>query len=159
VTAGSYENVQTGPVILDGHGRPVWFKPMPYGWYAFNLRAQTFRGQPVLTWWEGTILGLGECVIMDSTYREIARIQGGNGRQIDPHEFLLTPEGTALITAWPPTVPADLSSVGGPRHGQVAESVIQEVDVQSGRVLLEWRSLEHVPVSESYMWPGGGVYD
>ena len=26
-------------------------------------------------------------------------------------------------------------------------------------VLLEWRSLEHVPVSESYMWAGGGVYD
>ena len=37
--------------------------------------------------------------------------------------------------------------------------MIQEIDVQTGRVLLEWRSLEHVPVSESYVRPGHGVYD
>jgi hypothetical protein len=132
---------------------------MPKGWFSMDLRTQTYRGRPVLTWWEGTILGTGEAVIMDTSYREIARVRAGNGHQVDPHEFLLTPDGTALITCSPTTVSADLSSVGGSRHGRVAESVIQEVDVQTGRVLLEWRSLEHVSVSESYMWPGHGVYD
>jgi hypothetical protein len=53
----------------------------------------------------------------------------------------------------------DLSSVGGSGHGQVWESVLQEIDVATGRVLLEWRSLEHVPLSESYMWVGHGEYD
>jgi hypothetical protein len=124
-----------------------------------NLRTQSYRGEPVLTWWEGTIEGVGECVIADASYREIARVRAGNGHQVDPHELLLTSEGTALITASPSTVPADLSSVGGGQHGQAFESVIQELDVQSGRVLLEWRSLDHVPVSESYMFAGGGVYD
>ena len=95
---------------------------------------------------------------MDTSYREIARVRAGNGHTIDVHEFLLTPEGTALITCSPPVVSADLSSVGGSKDGQVAESVIQEIDVETGRVLLEWRSLEHVSVSESYMRPGG-VYD
>lgn len=159
VVAGSNARVPTGPVILDRTGRAVWFKQMPHDSYAMNLHAQTYRGQPVLTWWEGSVLGYGECVIMDSSYREIARVRAGNGHQVDPHEFLLTPEGTALITASPSTVRADLSSVGGSRDGQVSESVIQEIDVASGQVLLEWRSLEHVPVSESYMWAGNGEYD
>jgi hypothetical protein len=159
LTAGTNAQAQNGLVILDAHGRPVWFKPMPKGWFAMDFRAQTYRGQPVLTWWQGTIFGQGEAVIMDTSYREVARVRAGNGHQVDPHEFLLTPEGTALITCSPSTVAADLSSVGGSRHGHVSESVIQEVDVQSGQVLLEWRALDHVPVSESYMWAGGGVYD
>lgn len=137
----------------------MWFKPLPQGVLAMNLRAQTYLGQPVLTWWEGALLGGGEAVVMDSSYREIARVQAGNGRLVDPHEFLLTAEGTALLVASAPVVSADLSSVGGSRNGQVYESVVQELDVRTGRVLLEWRSLEHVPVSESYMWVGGGVYD
>jgi hypothetical protein len=159
LTAGSNAAVPTGPVIVDAHGRPVWFKSLPRGWYAFDLKAQTYRGKPVLTWWQGTILGEGHAVVMDTSYREIATVHAGNGHQVDPHEFLLTSEGTALITASPTTVPADLTSVGGSRNGRVADSVIQEIDVQTGRVVLEWRALEHVPVSESYMWAGNGVYD
>jgi hypothetical protein len=159
LTAGTNAKAQNGTVILDRHGAPVWFKPSPRGWFAYDLRAQRYRDRPVLTWWQGTIFGQGEVVIMDTSYTEVARVRAGNGHQVDPHEVLLTPEGTALITCSPSTVAADLSSVGGSRHGHVAESVIQEVDVASGEVLLEWRSLDHVPVSESYMWAGGGVYD
>ena len=150
---------QSGLLILDGQGEPVWARVLPTSWFAMNFRVQTYRGQPVLTWFEGTLVGGGQGVILDSSYREIARVQAGNGLQLEVHEFLLTPEGTALITVVPPAVPADLTSVGGSRHGRVAESVIQEVDVETGEVLLEWRSLEHVPVSESYMWAGNGPYD
>jgi hypothetical protein len=149
---------EPGLLILDGLGEPVWFKVLPQGRTAVNLRVQTYRGQPVLTWYEGTG-SLGEGVIMDSSYREIARVKAGNGRQVNPHEFLLTPQGTALITASPSIVSADLTSVGGSKSGRVADSVIQEIEIQTGQVLLEWRALEHVPVSESYMWPGNGVYD
>ena len=159
LTAGTNARAQNGTVIVDQHGSPVWFKPSPRGWFAYDFRPQTYRGKPVLTWWQGTIFGMGEVVIMDTSYREVARVHAGNGHQVDPHEVLLTPEGTALITCSPSTVPADLSSVGGSQHGHVAESVLQEIDVESGEVLLEWRSLDHVPVSESYMWAGGGVYD
>ena len=97
-------------------------------------------------------------MIVDSSYREIARVRAGNGHTVDAHELLLTPEGTALITCSPSNVSADLSSIGGAKDGKVAESVIQEIDVESGRVLLEWRSLEHVSVLESYVRPGG-IYD
>ncbi|MFL5822913.1 MAG: arylsulfotransferase family protein [Solirubrobacteraceae bacterium] len=149
---------QPGPLVLDAHGRVVWFRPLRDGYFAMNLRVQRYQGQPVLTWWEGNLAGLAEGVIVDSSYREVARVRAGNGHQIDPHEFLLTPQGTALITCSPSTVSHDLTPVGGAKDGQVYESVIQEVDVQTGQVVMEWHSLDHVAVSESYMAPGG-VYD
>jgi Arylsulfotransferase (ASST) len=146
-------------MILDGRGRLVWFRPVSSPLFSTDLRLQRYRGEPVLTWWEGTTTGsVGEGVIVDSSYREIARVRAGNGRKVDPHELVLTSRGTALITCSPAVVQTDLSSVGGARDGKAYESIVQEVDVQTGRVLLEWRSLDHVPVSESYMAPGG-IYD
>jgi hypothetical protein len=97
--------------------------------------------------------GRGEGIIVDASYREIARVRAGNGRAMDMHEFLLTPHGTALFVCYPEGVPADLSSIGGPSDGSARQSVIQEVDVSSGRLLFEWRSLEHVSVDESYQRP------
>lgn len=155
---------QAGPMIVDTRGQPVWFSPVAARGWAANFRVQRYRGKPVLTWWEGSVVppgyGQGEGVIMDSSYTEVARVRAGNGRQADLHEFTLTPQGTALITCFPATVQADLTAVGGSRKGLVSESIIQEIDVASGRVLLEWRSLEHVAMSESYLLPPqSGVWD
>jgi hypothetical protein len=145
---------QPGALLLDGHGEPVWFKPLASGTWTTNVRVSRYHDRPVLTMWEGKVVsstfGRGEGVILDSSYREVARVRAGNGRQMDLHEFVLTPRGTALFTCYPETVRADLSSVGGPSDGQAREAIIQEVDVQSGRVLFEWRSLDHIPVKESY---------
>ncbi len=149
-------NRQSGPMIGDEHGSPVWFRPVGPNYFATNLRVQEYRGEPVLTWWEGTPFGLGEGVIMDSSYREIARIRAHKG-QVDPHELVLTREGTALFFCYSP-VPADLSSVGGSKDGQVLDPAIQEIDVQTGRLLMEWRGIDHIAVSESYVRPGG-IYD
>jgi arylsulfotransferase ASST len=148
---------QAGPLMLDHEGEPVWFAPISRALWLSNFRAGRYRGQPVLTWWEGRMTsegyGRGEGVIADTSYRELARVRAGNGREIDVHEFLVTPEGTALFVCYPQTSPADLSSVGGPSNGTAQESIVQEVDVESGRVLLEWRSLEHIAVEESYQRP------
>src|SRR3712207_7250119 len=46
-----------------------------------DVRVQRYRGQPVLTWWQGRIglgQGRGEGVIVDSAYRELARVRAGN---------------------------------------------------------------------------------
>ena len=113
---------------------------------ALNFRAAVYRGKPVLTWWEGKTehgLGEGTHVILDETYREVARIPAGGGRPSDLHEFLLTSRGTALVTAWE-RVPMDLSRVGGPSSGVVVGGIVQELELPSGRVLFEWRSLDHV---------------
>ena len=139
-----------GPMIVDDQGQLVWF-----GKYrsARDFRVQRYRGKPVLTWWEGRVVlghGVGEYVIFDHSYRQIARVRAGNGYQGDLHEFLITPEDTALLTAYAPTR-TDLSAVGGSRHGAVWDGIAQEVDIQTGKVIFEWHSLEHVGVDESYV--------
>jgi Arylsulfotransferase (ASST) len=145
---------QYGPLIVDRDGEPVWFRPLDHRREVTNFTAAQYRGQPVLIWWEGRIqwtgYGQGEAVIVDSSYREIARVRAAGGRSMDLHGLYLTPQGTALFTCYPETVEADLSVVGGPRKGQMLESVVQEVDIASGRLLFEWRSLPHIPIEHSY---------
>ena len=153
---------QAGALIVDANGQPVWFHPVSPGLWVSNFKVQQYHGQPVLTWWQGVVrppgYGAGEGVILDSSYREIARVRARRGRQADLHEFQLTPQGTALITCHPATVWADLSGVGGPSNAPVLESIIQEIDIASGRLLFEWRSLEHVALDESYL-PPSAAYD
>ena len=142
---------QRGPIIFDNAGQVVWFKRTSQ--VAIDFRRQIYQGKPVLTWWEGQIskigTGQGECVIVDQTYTEIARVKAGNGYFADVHEFLLTPQGTALITVYN-EVNRDLTSVGGASSAPVLDSIVQEIDVKSGAVLFEWHSLDHVPFTDSY---------
>jgi hypothetical protein len=148
---------QSGPMILDPSGGLVWFKALAKYTSATNLRVQEYAGRPVLTWWQGDIsvhgFGLGEDVILDSAYRQIARVQAGNGLQADLHEFQLTPQGTALITAYDP-IRCNLSAVGGPADGAVTDGTFQEIDVRTGLVMFQWTSLDHVALSESYATAG-----
>jgi hypothetical protein len=141
-----------GPMIIDDLGQLVWF-----GKYrsARDFKVQHYQGKPVLTWWEGRVVGghgVGEFVIFDDSYREIARVRAGNGYRGDLHEFLITPQDTALITIYHP-MRADLSSVGGPEDGAVWGGILQEVDIETGEVLFEWHSLGHVGPNEAYVGP------
>jgi hypothetical protein len=146
---------QDAPMIVDEGGEPVWFHPLQDDEAdAFNFEVQTYKGETVLTWWEGhhTGYGQGEYVICDHSYREIMRIRAGNGYEGDHHEFLITPEDTALITIYN-KVPRDLSGVGGPVEGNVLDGIVQEIDIESGKVIFEWHSLEHAELDESLFQP------
>ena len=149
-----------GPEIFDDRGRPVWFKSLGGGDEADDFRVQSYQGAPVLTWWQGTGFGglsQGADYIADGSYKVVATVQAGNGLQADGHEFQLTPQGTALITAIH-AVPYDLSPVGGPSNGQAIDGVVQEIDIATGQVLFEWHSLDHVPLTDSYQ-PVDSPYD
>jgi hypothetical protein len=144
---------QDGPMIVDDEGWPVWFRSAPPGEPdTMAFRAQTYRGRPVITWWEGVHAGFGrgEYVVFDDTYREVKRIRAGNGYLGDHHEFLITTDDTALITIYGET-PYDLSPFGGPANGRVMDGIVQEIDIETGEVVFEWHSLEHVGIDESYI--------
>ena len=144
---------QGGSMIVDDRGEVVWFRPLQgRQGRAHDLKVQTYRGEPVLTWTEKP----GEYVIFDDSYREIKRFHAGNGYRGDHHEFLITSNDTALLTIFH-RVSSDLSSVGGPEEGMVLEGIAQEVDIETGEVLFEWHSLDHVGVAESYAKSGEGV--
>ena len=50
---------QGGPLILDSHLSPVWFRPTTSGLFTNNLAVQTYQGKPALSWWQGTITATG----------------------------------------------------------------------------------------------------
>ena len=133
-----------GPMIVDDRGELVWFRRVTGGKVAMDVRTQTYRGEPVLTWWEGRLFGgggRGVGMILDERYRTVKRVRMGNGFQADSHELTITPQGTALFNAW--------DAVDRP-EGRVLQSVVQEVDIATGLVLFEWHSAGHIATSESY---------
>ena len=143
---------QYGPLIYTPQGRLVWFEPLSGGQVAENLSEQTFDGHRDLTWWKGRVLSLGfgqgEDIVMDSGYRVVARVHGGNGLQADLHDFRLVPGNVAYITAFNP-IRCDLRSQKGEREGGIVDTAIQQVDMKTGLVRWEWHSLDHVGADES----------
>ncbi len=153
---------QYGPMILDQHGGLIWFDPLAPGARAGDLRVQSYRGQPVLTWWQDPLVAGGSRsaggVIADSSYRQIAVVRAGNGYQADLHEFQLTPDNTAVVTVYD-AIRCELSAIGGPRGGAVADTLFQEIDLATGLVRREWHFLDHVPMSSSYYSGTGATLD
>ena len=143
---------QNGPMIVDGQGNLVWFKPLPAGSYALDVRVQSYQGSPVLTWWQGQLAasghGSGDGIIANGAYQTVATVRAGEGYMADAHEFLITSHDTALVTIYQP-VQTDLTSVGGTKDGVVLDGIIQEVDIKTGAILWEWHALGHVPLTAS----------
>ncbi len=140
---------QRGSAIFDSDGKPIWFRSMR----STDFRTQKYKGKRALTWFESPTKGSGinraAYTIANSKYRIIKRFTPGNGYAADSHEFRLTSRNTAFITTYR-TVKRDLRSIGFDRNGRVSDSIAQEVDLKTGRVIWEWHSLDHVPVKHSY---------
>jgi hypothetical protein len=85
---------------------------------------------------------------LDDSYSPIATVQSGDGLlPSDLHEMRVVDGKTALITIYQ-TGPYDLEAYGiDPEMGWVIDGVFQEVDIETGEVLFEWKSLDHVPIS------------
>jgi hypothetical protein len=115
-----------------------------------------WEGKPALMYYEGVGAGPlgrtwyhGSWHIMSTEYEELATISAGNGYHADVHDILLRDDGTAVVQAYAP-VTLDLSQYGGSKTAEVLESVIQTVEIDSGDVLTEWHSLDHIPVTDTY---------
>jgi hypothetical protein len=137
-------------MIMENNGDAIWIGPA--GVQMTDVKVQQFEGKPVLTYWSGTVdLGHGRGVgtILDTSYRRVATVKTGPGMDADLHEFHLTPWGTALMTAYP-TAKADLTSVKGPANGYIMDCHVQEVDVRTGAVLLDFVASEHIDLADTY---------
>lgn len=145
---------QSGATILDNKGEVVWFQPPPNPLDShYATLVQEYQGEPVITVVEGNGprgYRFGHFVIFDSSYQRIAQFSIGNGYTGgDLHEFRLTPDGTAVVGAYHPVV-WDLSPAGGSKYGVALDNIVQELEIDTGRVLFEWHSLDDITVAESY---------
>jgi hypothetical protein len=148
---GDQSTYANGPEIVNSQGDVLWFKSVPTGEEASDFRVQSYRGQPVLTYWQGTGLGglaSGTDYILNDHFQQIATVNAGNGLSADGHEFLITPWNTALILSYTTTT-ATLTSIGGPADQTVINGVVQEINIATGQVLFQWNSEDHVPFSQS----------
>lgn len=118
-----------------------------------------YEGSPHLCYFQGVQMlgyGWGHGVIMDNSYRFVRSVEAaGHQAATDEHEFLVLPDGkSALVTVYE-RKQYDLCDYGI-KHGLgfIQEGVFQEVDIESGKLLFEWKSLDHIPPSESFVLPG-----
>ncbi|KIX02667.1 uncharacterized protein Z518_08609 [Rhinocladiella mackenziei CBS 650.93] len=139
-----------GPVIMDSNGELVWIEDK-YG-QAMDFKVQRYKGRDYLTFWTGTdsgTFGTGTYLMLDSSYELYKSVSAANGLSGDLHEFKITDNGTALMTVYDPA-PADLSSLGITSPGWIYDSIFQEVDIETGELLFEWRASDHYQVEESF---------
>lgn len=161
VVAPRVENGASSAMIVDNNGDAVWaYLPDVLDYQVLDVRVQQYQGSPVVTWWEGASplgYGYGHFVMVDSSYQQVARVQVGNGFYGgDIHEFLLTDRGTALVLIYHPIF-WDLTPVGGVADGAAHDGILQEIDIETGRVYFEWHSLDHVAIDETHREPQEGV--
>jgi len=142
----------SGPEIISNTGKVIWFHHLPAHELAADFRPQTYQHKPVLTWWQGPpnlgAVSGGTDYIYNDRYQKIAEVKGGNGYSVDGQEFLITPWNTALIVADAITT-ANLTSIGGPADQKVVDSIVQEIDISTGKVLFQWNAADHVPYTDS----------
>jgi hypothetical protein len=147
---------QSGPLVLDSNLQPVWFEPVPKDVVASNLEAQTYHGQPVLTWWQGVVSDTGatesgEDIVVNDHYQTIATLRGQDGWVITLHEMIIS-GGDAWVTA-NKDVPMDISKYGGSSNGILDDSAVQEYDLATGRLVYSWDALDHLPLTSSHAQP------
>jgi EmrB/QacA subfamily drug resistance transporter len=143
---------QSGPLVLDNHLRPVWFKPVPTDLVASNLSLQTFEGKPALAWWQGVVSNTGatdsgEYVVVNQHYQTVATLHATNGWVLTTHEIAI--QGHDAWVTVNKNLPMNLSRYGGAYNGALIDSAVQEYDLTTGKLLYTWDALKHIPLSES----------
>ncbi|KAM3064736.1 hypothetical protein ACMFMG_012143 [Clarireedia jacksonii] len=91
---------------------------------------------------------------MDSSYTIQNHVKTGGRLSADSHEFRIIDNGrAALISIYEPKQ-TDLTPLGVHLGlGWVYDSIFQEIDIETGAVLFEWRSHDHIPIDYSELPP------
>lgn len=149
---------QSSIVITDNFGSIVYVNnSFPN---AFDFTRQTYQGNDVLTFWNGTLLngyGQGNYLMFDNTLNLIANFSTFDGTQGDIHEFHIVND-TALVTIYE-EVSYDLSPYGGPTQGKLITGRFQQIDLCHSSLLFDWKALDHLTPALSYSFPGGADGD
>ncbi len=149
---------QTGTLIMDQAGNPVWFRKSSKYTQVRDFKVQSYFGWPVLTLWQGTIAGTqspnpsrpqgeplpgGYFQIINQHYQVIRTVTAKMGYTADNHEFLITKRNTALFLAIK-HVSANLTPYGGPSEGYIRNYSIQEIDLQTDELVFFWDALSNI---------------
>ncbi|KAG8628466.1 hypothetical protein KVT40_004339 [Elsinoe batatas] len=146
------------PTVLDADTLSmVWYGPI-HGKTTVGPTVHTCKGTQYLTFWSGMQLydrPAGSNYFYDTEYNLRWNVSTqGHLEYADSHEMFLTPQCTAIISAFQ-TRPYDFAPFG-PSEGFLKDSFFQEVDLDTGKLLFEWQASAHVDLTESYWNPRPG---
>lgn len=159
-----YRNRDPGPYIYDNFGDLIWSGAGESGpRVAHAPHTCQYQGEQHLCFFQGEQhqgFARGHGTIMDKHYRVVKTVDSsGAGASADMHEFRITPHSngtTVLTTIYQPRM-YDLTTNPAFRirggMGWIVEGVFQEVEIDTGRVVFEWRSTDHMDPSLSYTFP------
>ncbi|OOF97511.1 hypothetical protein ASPCADRAFT_45224 [Aspergillus carbonarius ITEM 5010] len=145
---------QPGAYILTTDGDLVWSGFTYFSIWTGNFQAARWNGQDVLAAFEGAHNGLyghghGHHVLLNQRYETIRELRAGNHLLSDKHEFEIVNETTALIQIHHPEVRDLRNFTPDRRQHWIVNAIFQELDIEDGSVVFEWRSLDHVGPEES----------
>ncbi|RMZ90377.1 hypothetical protein DV736_g2415, partial [Chaetothyriales sp. CBS 134916] len=149
-----------GPIILDSDGSLVWTETL---WeQPYNLQIQEYKGEPHLTFWAGSwdLPGhvTGYNYILNSSYHIVKTVRGANNLDPDLHEFTILPSSNTAIIVIAPARQVDLREVNeGPEDGWIWDAGFQEVDLDTGEAVFDWRAYDHIDIDKSYFGRAGGL--
>lgn len=120
-----------------------------------GLHVASYGNVDHLCYFRGTQIGgyaRGSNLFLDGSYKLTKTIQSGNNLEMsDMHELNILDGERVLIAIYQPRQ-YDLVPYGVPAgDGWVMDGVFQEINITSGDVLFQWSSLDHVPLSETYV--------
>ncbi|CAG8380198.1 unnamed protein product [Penicillium salamii] len=156
----SWDAHQYSVFIMSDSNELVWQSPRGD---LKGFRVQQLDGKPVLTYFNGLGVpepfgwGYGIIQVLDQSYNSIYNVSVINDNYtalgsidsssfvswIDMHENTMTSDGTMLVTGYNVTK-CDLSSVGGPKNGWIADSLFYEIDVKTNDILFRWSAKDHL---------------
>lgn len=147
-----------GPIMLDARGNLIWMNNKEFH-QALNLNVQKYKGQDYLTFWTKTEKSSHakhskkSYVMLNSSYEVAYRIKPhGKGLKGDSHEFRITAQDTALITIYHKRQ-ADCTELGLGESCWIQDGLFQEIDIETGNLLFEWRATDHIRMSDVYSSP------
>ncbi|KAL3461641.1 ASST-domain-containing protein [Aspergillus heterothallicus] len=159
---------QPGAYILRPDGDLVWSGIGYLAGYVANFGPTIIDGKPMLKAAQGLLDGghgrmFGDHVVLNERYEavKLLRTAGDRGRLVSVHEFEVVDDGKSVLIEVPVPVPVDLEAFGGV-EGQrwVLSSGFQELDIETGDLLFEWYSLDHVsPNSSALPLSAKGPFD
>ncbi|OCT53951.1 Arylsulfotransferase [Cladophialophora carrionii] len=92
-------------------------------------------------------------VMLNSSYEVAHRIYPhGKGYKGDSHEFQITPQGTALITIYHKHK-VDCTQLGLGKSCWIQDGLFQEIDIETGDLVFEWRATDHVSMLDVFSSP------
>ncbi|PYI12862.1 secreted protein [Aspergillus violaceofuscus CBS 115571] len=168
---GSTGPEQPGAYIFTNDGDLVWSATGYLAGWVADFGPTVVDGRLVLRAFQGGLDAphgrmYGDHVLLDDHYEAIKTVRAGSHRLVSCHEFQVL-EGETVLIETPVSIPTDLSPYGGDENQTwVVTNGFQELDIQTGQVLFEWYSYDHVspkythfPLEETGPFGGRSSFD